>query len=378
LTFKENISCLLASPAHPVIGQPRTAASLRKTYPPEGVRYVFVNGKVPKAPKSGEYSVTKTTAFKWLGNAFASSKNPDVDLAHFIFWYLPKIGSSFWVYWFPGIAEKRLPHLAKFLSKFSKPWVQENDTSVSQFLDGYMGKNANKFSWLIELSSDVINSKSNKALITWSQWAADGFARDGVEREKIRVIPLPFKPTPKSGLDEGKGQRVVLFVGLDYERKGGDVVLSVMQQVKREVKDAKLIYVGRIPDEKIRYFNQDWIEHYEYLERDKLLQLYSLADAFFMPTRAEAYGLSLLEAMGNGTPVVSTKVGAIPEIVCDECGYLHAVNDGDGMRESLVKLLSDQKLNAQKGKAAIMDVEVKHDPKLIAKQIHAVYDEALN
>jgi len=341
---------------------------------------VFINGKVPKAPEKGEYAVTKATAVKWIGAALRAGANPDVDLAHFFFWYLPRAASTFWSYWLPGILQARLPALSRTLERFAKPWIQENDTSVSQLLEGYMGSSSEKLHWLVELSSEIINSRSNKGLITWSRWAADGFSRDGVEREKLRVIPLPLKPSPKTfSTDENwkTKRRTVLFVGLDYRRKGGDVVLRVMEGLKRELNDVKLIYVGKVPKEAMPSFDKEWIERYDFLERQKLISLYSSVDAFFMPTRAEAYGLSILEAMATGTPVVTTNVGAIPEVVTDGSGYLHDPDDEEGMMESLAQLLTDRDLNERVGKNGIGVVEKRHDPISVSKQVYGVYATAL-
>ncbi|WP_449462046.1 glycosyltransferase family 4 protein [Tardisphaera miroshnichenkoae] len=373
------ITCLLASPAHPLIGQPRTAASLRKAYPPEGVKYRFLNGKVPRAPGSGEYAVTKGTALKLVADAFRAQRFDDnVDLSHFVFWYLPRAATSFWTYWLPGLLEKRIPKLAGMLERFAKPWVQENDTSVSQFLEGYVGDAEGKWSWLVELSSEVLNSKTNRGLITWSNWAAKGFENDGVEREKINVVPLPMEARPKPAEAYRKpagSQKTVLFVGLDYWRKGGDIALRTLKRVKKEVPNFKLIYVGRVPGDRVNDYKLDWIERYDFLERDKLLKLYSSADVFFMPTRAEAYGLSILEAMASGTPVVSTKIAAIPEIVPNGAGFL--TNDEDEMMERIADLLSDEELNQKVGTSAAKVVAQRHEPRSVSKQVYSVYVNAL-
>ncbi|MGC8601605.1 MAG: glycosyltransferase family 4 protein [Thermoprotei archaeon] len=373
------ISCLLASPSHPLIGQPRTAASLRKTYPPEGVTYFFLSGKVPRSPQNGEYAITKGTAVRLVLDAFRAQKfYRDVDIAHFIFWYLPKAATSFWTYWLPGLLEKRAPGLANLLEHFSKPWIQENDTSVSQFLEGYVGDSDGKWRWLVELSTDILNSKTNKGLITWSRWAARGFEKDGVERDKINVVPLPMevKPKPESSYRKPKdSQRTVLFVGLDYWRKGGDIALSAMTKVRKENSNVRMIYVGRVPQERLSEFKQEWIERYDYLERHKLLELYSSVDVFFMPTRAEAYGISILEAMASGTPVVTSKVGAIPEIVTNDAGFL--ADDEDVMAEKLLDLLTDEELNFKMGTSAAMVVAKRHDPRSVSRRIYSVYANAL-
>jgi len=98
-------------------------------------------------------------------------------------------------------------------------------------------------------------------------------------------------------------------------------------------------------------------------------------DVFFMPTRAEAYGISILEAMASGTPVVTSKVGAIPEIVTNDAGFL--ADDEDVMAEKLLDLLTDEELNFKMGTSAAMVVAKRHDPRSVSRRIYSVYANAL-
>gem|GEM_PF-366763 len=391
-----SLRCLLASPAHPISGQPRTAATLRIQHAPPSVDYVFVTGRVPKAPSDSEYAVSPRVLARWTTLLFDGERRDDVDLEHHMFWYLPQAASAFWTRWLPGLLERRLPRLAAALERKGKPWIQENDTSTGEFLKGYTSSEG-RLRWLIELSADVLNSNSNKAVITWSRWAAKGFVADGVDEKKVKVVPLPYKVSERAKMrldlqgprENGGGEEpsvvgcekrkhpLVLFVGADYWRKGGDLVPKVMREVRKEVADAQLVYVGNVPEEQARSFREDWIEVYPFMSRQKLLSLYPKADVLFMPTRSDAYGLSLIEAMAEGVPVVSTRVNAIPEIVCQDCGYLANVDDSDAMAKHIVQVLSDRDLRAKMGLGAIKKVEAEHNPQDVSKKLLGIYEEAI-
>ena len=88
-------------------------------------------------------------------------------------------------------------------------------------------------------------------------------------------------------------------------------------------------------------------------EQDQILPLLSIADLFLLPSAQESFGLSALEAMACEVPVVASRIGGLPEVVEDGVsGYLHPLDDLDGMAASGVRLLSDPDLHGQVARAA--------------------------
>jgi N-acetyl-alpha-D-glucosaminyl L-malate synthase BshA len=88
-------------------------------------------------------------------------------------------------------------------------------------------------------------------------------------------------------------------------------------------------------------------------ERDALPELLAPADAFVLSSRDESFGLSALEAMSCGTPVVATRVGGVPEVVDDgETGLLADAEDLDGFAGNLAQLLFDRDRARAMGRAA--------------------------
>jgi N-acetyl-alpha-D-glucosaminyl L-malate synthase BshA len=67
------------------------------------------------------------------------------------------------------------------------------------------------------------------------------------------------------------------------------------------------------------------------------------ADLFLLPSSSESFGLSALEALACGVPVIGTDAGGIPELVRDgETGALRPVGDVEGMAEAAIGILSDR------------------------------------
>ena len=83
-------------------------------------------------------------------------------------------------------------------------------------------------------------------------------------------------------------------------------------------------------------------------ERLDIVDVLSQADVFLLPSATESFGLAALEAMACEVPVVATRVGGLPEVIDDGVtGFLHPVDDIDGMAGSIVRLVGDAALHAR-------------------------------
>jgi N-acetyl-alpha-D-glucosaminyl L-malate synthase BshA len=87
---------------------------------------------------------------------------------------------------------------------------------------------------------------------------------------------------------------------------------------------------------------------------DAVAELLRAADLYLLPSRSESFGLSALEALACGVPVVASNVGGLPEVVEDgRHGALVEFGDLDGMAERSLELLADPALYASSREAAI-------------------------
>ena len=111
-------------------------------------------------------------------------------------------------------------------------------------------------------------------------------------------------------------------------------------------------------------------------EQDQILPLLSIADLFLLTSQQESFGLAALEAMAAGVPVVASDVGGLREVVDHgRSGYLHALNDLDGMGASAVSLLRDPALHSRMAEEASRTVQERFCADLVVPRYEGFYGE---
>ncbi len=119
---------------------------------------------------------------------------------------------------------------------------------------------------------------------------------------------VPLRPEPPDNANYTNG--VILFVGTDWERKGGPDLWQAFRQVQARRPHARLVVVGCRP--RLRH------PQVEVVGRVPLARLpfyYRRASVYCLPTRREPFGVTTVEAMAYALPVVATRVGALPDLV---------------------------------------------------------------
>lgn len=138
----------------------------------------------------------------------------------------------------------------------------------------------------------------------------------------------------------------VLFIGKEFERKGGDLLVAAFALARERVPDAELwLLTGRddLAAPGVRRIAPTY-------DRAAIAALYRQAGVFAMPSRSETWGDVFLEAMAHGLPCVGASSDAVPEIVAHgETGLLVPPGDVPALAAALTTLLADQALRRQMG-----------------------------
>ena len=155
------------------------------------------------------------------------------------------------------------------------------------------------------------------------------------------------------------GRKVLMHISNFRPVKRIRDVVSVFSRVRKEVPSV-LVMVGDGPDrhDAEQYARELGIDKdVQFLGKiDSVAPLLAAADLFLLPTNAESFGLSALEALASGTPVIGTNVGGLPEVVkSGETGVLCGVGDVDGMASAAVAVLADDRKWRVMSEAAARD-----------------------
>jgi L-malate glycosyltransferase len=177
------------------------------------------------------------------------------------------------------------------------------------------------------------------------------------------------------------GQKVLLHVSNFRAVKRVLDVVRIFERVAREV-DSVLLMVGEGPE---RSSAQALARRLGIIDRMRFLgaqhaieDIVGLADLFLLPSELESFGLSALEAMARGVPVVGSDAGGLPEVVRHaESGYLLPVGDVEGMATRAIEILKDDERRREMGQAARHRVESLFGAERVVGQYEAVYARTL-
>jgi glycosyltransferase involved in cell wall biosynthesis len=201
----------------------------------------------------------------------------------------------------------------------------------------------------------------------------------GVPATTVHYGLLPGDPPPERG---GPVKRL-LAVGRLEPQKGYEVLIEAVAQARAAGADVELQIAGEGSQRPLlerRITEEDLGAHVILLgQRRDVGDLMLAADAFVHSARWEGFGLVLLEAMRAGLPIVSTAVGAIPEVVADgETGLLVAPDDPAALGAAIIRLVREDGLASALGRAGAARLRSHFDPARMARETVAVYERALS
>lgn len=196
-------------------------------------------------------------------------------------------------------------------------------------------------------------NKSN-LLVYPSQWAAESSIRDyGADPQKINVIPFGANLNSVPDFHKATQKKIegpvnILFLGKEWERKGGPIAVETLKELIGKGVNAKLTICGVIPPDDIKH---PQIEIIPYLNKnskdgnDRMQKILSESHVLLVPSRAECYGMVFCEANAYGIPVFAADVGGIPSIVRNgENGYLLPLKaQGREFANAIFEIVSDKK-----------------------------------
>ncbi len=176
------------------------------------------------------------------------------------------------------------------------------------------------------------------AIAVHSERVARSLVRDyRVPRSLVHVVGAGANVFPERIRRDDDGQTLV-FVGKEFERKGGRLLASVFAALRRRRPGLRLLVAG--PSRRLEL--PEGAEQLGLVPFERLPELFARSTIFVLPTLQEPFGLAFLDAMACALPCVGTEIEAIPEIVRHGVtGLLVPPRDERALGEAIERLLDD-------------------------------------
>ena len=324
-----------------------------KAYPPVGISYFqrgarhYFQRASPAQDIGGDLSPDNPYQHPHIGEFVSFGPGPQI--VHTARW--PVVGRQCWVtdmddFGYPLLIGRYAAHPS--LQTTELPWSSDLAATACQRARNMLSAYAHP---------------SCKAIFFWTARAledAEGWVDQlGLEKEaqgfleKSRVLYPAEMPLLESIVERKwrpQESLKVLFVGNDYESKNGRVALHIFGRLSRRYPDVRFRYVGQVPS--VDRSLAEAIDYRGPLPRRDVLRLFRESHILFHPTKAESFGMVLVEAAANGVATVVSRgpgLQHIEELVDNRHAVLvdrraMASNaEGESFDEALCSLLEDPK-----------------------------------
>ena len=214
-------------------------------------------------------------------------------------------------------------------------------------------------------------------IITISEFARKSVIEDyNIDSEKVKTIHSSVKLEKFSSIDRAtkaaNKRYKILFVGGDFQRKGGEDVLAVFLTTFSELAELHLVTSTPIECQHPHVFIHQHIQAYS----PEWLNLYERADVFVMPTYGDAFATVFLEAMAAGLPVIASQLTQIYEVVSDgETGFLVPSGDRHALACKIRHLIENPTLGREMGAKGRRVAEQKFNAQTNFKTLESIFQE---
>lgn len=264
-------------------------------------------------------------------------------------------------FWENRPSEERFGFLKRFLVNwFTKIYI--NYATLVIYINNGALKNIKKLG---------IQDQSKLVKFIWGTW--------GVDIDEFKPSKSPVKDKVK--------QNIILFVGRIVKEKGIKYLLQAFLKIQKRLPNTKLLIIGSgdLKEYVSRFRTKERLEDKIILKKpvnnEDLPTYFQNATIFCspaitLPKWAEQVGMTNIQAMACGTPIVSTTSGGIPEYVPNKvAGFLVPERDPDRLASAIIRLLDDDKLRERISAQCVEYARKNYDAQ---KNIHKAQDIILN
>ena len=177
-----------------------------------------------------------------------------------------------------------------------------------------------------------------QAVFTMGKWFAKELIAQGIPEDHVFHVGGGYNVDPSQIDYSKKSGNKILFVGRDFERKNGPLVVDAFKLALKQHNDLELYIAGpvnlTIDDPHIHVLGD--------CPYEKLVKYFNLCDIFVMPSKFEAYGLVFPEALTFGLPCIGRDDFEMPYFIEDgKTGYVLKHENAQELANLMIKLIDD-------------------------------------
>ena len=213
----------------------------------------------------------------------------------------------------------------------------------------------------------------------------------GLSGEKIHVLPNGvntnlFKPCSdkeKIKIKLGLNGKIILCAARLVEWKGIDILITAMEKVLKEEKNARLVIGGdgqmetTLKDLVRKKKLEENIDFVGNISRENMLSYFTAADVFVLPSFFDTTPNVLLEAMACGKACVVSDISGIEEVVENDSAAKFAIGDSDALAETILSLLRDDKKRRKFEKRALLRIREEYSQEKAIERYIKIYNEII-
>lgn len=373
------IDVLLVSPRLTSSDQRRvgdhTYTDMLLAYPPDGVRYHHYEDLISQG------QMRRIRSLQLLGHNLTRAGLLPPDM-----WaeYLTSDEQPDLVHIYGFSASVRLP-----VSRQHVPVVLGNGTCSVADLRYYLGWEEQRIKrarlvkrWYLRATrthDSSLHPERAAHIVTWSNFSKQMHLDEGYVRPEQISTLYPGLPTqPEMAARKIAGDSVTfLFVGRDFERKNGALVLNAFRKVHATRPATRLLLVTHPTDGSA--IVEPGVEHHRFVPHDELMRrIFPQADVLLLPSKAEGFGLVIVEAMSMGLAAIAVDAWSMPEIVIDgESGFLIRPDSLEDLTDAMTNFVARPGLATEMGRKGLVLFRARFSIEAHNRQLAAIYDRVL-
>ena len=240
----------------------------------------------------------------------------------------------------------------------------------------------NSASAIKERVNNMINGSD--ALVVLSSWWKDYF-KSHFDPKLIEIIPnMVDEAIPLKTVAQDKSRTNLLFLGRIGDRKGIFDLIDVIISNKDFFQAHCKLFVGG--DGEVNKLNQlinqheiqNIVSYIGFISGYQKAEMISNADIYVLPSYNEGLPISILESMAYAKPIISTKVGGIPEVVIEnQNGLLIEPGDKKALFHSIERLVKNKEDRLNFGRESFKIVEANYFPQPVIERLISLYQKIL-